>query len=1048
MSDLQAGSPVQDNGIETMTRSCNDIRNEFIDFFVERGHSFVPSCPLLPAEDPTLLFTNAGMNQFKDIFLGLVKRDYVRAVNTQKCIRAGGKHNDLEDVGHDTYHHTFFEMLGNWSFGNYFKAEAIAWAWELLTNPKGWGLDKSRLYVTVFQGDAAEGLEPDDEADGLWRTATDIDPSHILRGNKKDNFWEMGETGPCGPCSEIHIDMTPDKSGRSLVNVGDARVIEIWNLVFMQYSRGADGKLTALPARHVDTGMGFERICMVLQDKHSNYATDLFVPIIEKIETLTECRYGQGAARPSAANDQCSNAQCSTGTAGAAGAGPSGCLGTSKADPSGGLRASPSSGLRASRFDAADMDNITDVAFRVIADHARTLTFAIADGVLPSNEGRGYVLRRILRRACRYGRQFLNIEGPFLGELVDTVVGLMGEAFGELRSRREYIAETIGEEEVSFGRTLDRGIDLFRSYVRKLGVSTRGAPGGSGGRAVVAPAGSGDTNITGGEIRAGNGGGGGTGPTGGPGGSGGDVAVQPTGSGNLNLTGVSIRAGDGGEGGTTTLLPGELAFELYATFGFPVDLTQIMAAEAGLEVDMAGYEKAMAEHRELSGAGKAFQATEILDLPATDDSAKYAAAEIDAKVLGWVLDGRFISRGQLQAGQGAAVVLDRTNFYAEQGGQVGDGGTIQWPGGRYAVTDTQLAGAGIVHVGSVETGSLAVGQTVTLTLDPRRIDTMRNHTGTHLLNWALREVLGEHVNQAGSVVAPDKLRFDFSHNQAVTHEQLAQVERMVNQRILADEPVTHRVMPLAEARKVPGVRAVFGEKYPDPVRVIMIGGACGPGGESACSAEFCGGTHLKHTGQIAALKIISEESVAKGVRRITALTGRAAIEHMLGADELLRTAAGLLRTKPEEVPARIEAMAKEIKDLRKAGKAPAAAAAAKEFAPEVALSSPVGPVMVGRMDLPDANAMRAECDRQRQKGAAGLLVGAAGDGKVMLVAMVSDELVATGKMTADQWIKAVAPIVGGGGGGRGTLAQAGGKNPEKLTEALAAAGKWAAKALG
>ena len=955
-----------------MARSCNDIRNEFIDFFVERGHSFVPSCPLLPAEDPTLLFTNAGMNQFKDIFLGLVRRDYVRAVNSQKCIRAGGKHNDLEDVGHDTYHHTFFEMLGNWSFGDYFKAEAIAWAWELLTNPKGWGLDKSRLYVTVFQGDAAEGLEPDDEADGLWRTATDIDPSHILRGNKKDNFWEMGETGPCGPCSEIHIDMTPDKSGRSLVNTDDARVIEIWNLVFMQYSRGADGKLTALPARHVDTGMGFERICMVLQGKRSNYATDLFVPIIEKIETLTKHRYG---ARPSAANAQCSNAQCSTGTAGAAGD-PSGCLGTSKADPSGGLGASPSSGLRASRFDAADTDNITDVAFRVIADHARTLTFAIADGVLPSNEGRGYVLRRILRRACRYGRQYLNIDGPFIVKLVDTVVGLMGGAFGELCTRRDYIAETIQEEEVSFGRTLDRGIDLFQKQADK--------------------------------VRA---------------------------------------AGPKGPQGTGKCLGGEVAFDLYATYGFPVDLTQIMAAEAGLEVDMAGYEKAMAEHRELSGAGKAFQAAEILDLPATDDSAKYAATEIDAKVLGWVLGGAFITRGLLQAGQGAAVVLDRTNFYAEQGGQVGDCGAMQWPGGRYAVTDTQLAGSGIVHVGSVEAGSLAIGQAVTLTVDPRRMDTMRNHTGTHLLNWALREVLGEHVNQAGSVVAPDRLRFDFSHNQAVTHEQLAQVERMVNERILADEPVTHRVMPLAEAKKVPGVRAVFGEKYPDPVRVITIGGPSRPGGASACSAEFCGGTHLKHTGQIAALKIISEESVAKGVRRITALTGRAAIEHMLGADELLRTAAQLLRTKPEEVPARIEAMAKEIKDLRKAGKAPAAAAA-KEFAPEVALSSPVGPVMVGRMDLPDANAMRAECDRQRQKGAAGLFVGAAGDGKVMLVAMVSDELVATGKMTADQWIKAVAPIVGGGGGGRGTLAQAGGKNPEKLTEALAAAGKWAAKALG
>ncbi len=902
-----------------MTRTCNDIRKKFIEFFEQRGHSFVPSSPLLPAEDPTLLFTNAGMNQFKDIFLGLVKRDYVRAVNTQKCIRAGGKHNDLEDVGHDTYHHTFFEMLGNWSFGDYFKAEAIAWAWELLTSKKFWGLDKSRLFVTVFQGDEAEGLAADDEAAKLWQNGTDIDPAHILRGNKKDNFWEMGETGPCGPCSEIHIDMTPDKSGRELVNAGDARVIEIWNLVFMQFSRGSDGKLSPLPATHVDTGMGFERICMVLQGKHSNYATDLFVPIIQKIETLTEHRYGERRIKHPGDD----------------------------------------------RFDVASMDDMRDIAFRVIADHARTLTFAIADGVLPSNDGRGYVLRRILRRACRYGRQYLNIEGQFLVELVDTVVGLMGDAFGELRTRRDYIAETIQEEEVSFGRTLDRGIDLFAKQAEK--------------------------------VRA---------------------AGEKT-------------------------LGGEVAFDLYATFGFPVDLTQIMAAEAGLEVDMAGYEKAMTEHRELSSAGKAFQAAEALDLPASDDSAKYAAAEtIEAKVLGWVLGGAFISRGKLQAGQGAAVVLDRTSFYAEQGGQVGDVGTIAWPSGSFAVTDTQLAGAGIVHVGSVEAGTIAVGQAVTLTLDPRRMDTMRNHTGTHLLNWALREVLGEHINQAGSVVAPDKLRFDFSHNQAVTHEQLAQVERMVNERILADEPVTHRVMPLAEAKKVPGVRAVFGEKYPDPVRVITIGG------ESSCSAEFCGGTHLNRTGQIGALKIISEESVAKGVRRITALTGRGAIEHMLRADETLRVAAQLLRVRPEEVPERVEALAKEVKELKRAPKVPAKAAEVKEFAPEVTISTPVGPVMVGRIDVPDANAMRAECDRQRQKGAAGLFLGAASDGKVMLVAMVSEELVATGKVAADKWIKAVAAIVGGGGGGRATLAQAGGKNPENLIEALAAAGKWAAEAVG
>ena len=889
-----------------MMRTCNEIRNEYLAFFRERTHAFVPSSPLLPAEDPTLLFTNAGMNQFKDIFLGRIQRDYVRAVNSQKCIRAGGKHNDLEDVGHDTYHHTFFEMLGNWSFGDYFKAEAIEWAWELLTEV--WGLEKDRLYATVFEGDAGEGLEPDTEAERFWRERTDIDPTHVLKGNKKDNFWEMGETGPCGPCSEIHIDMTPDKSGGKLVNAGDARAIEIWNLVFMQYNRGAGGELMPLPATHVDTGMGFERVCMVLQGKKSNYATDLFAPIIEKIETLTEHRYGA------------------------------------------------SSGLE-DRFDVAGEKDIGDVACRVIADHVRTLTFAIADGVLPSNEGRGYVLRRILRRAARYGRQYLNIEGPFMAGLVPTVTELMGEAFGEIRERQEYIVETIGQEEESFGRTLDRGIELFERQADAL--------------------------------RA---------------------------------------AGEG-------QLPGEVVFDLYATYGFPVDLTQIMAAERGLTVDVAGYEEAMARHRELSGAGKAFRAAELLELPATDDSAKFAFEPIDATVLGWVAEGEFVSEGRLEAGHEVGLVLDRTNFYAEQGGQVGDTGAIEWDGGRFVARDTQPAGTGICHVGALAEGALAVGQVVTLTVDARRMDIMRNHTGTHLLNWALRETLGEHVNQAGSVVSPERLRFDFSHNQAVTAEQLAHVERMVNDRILSDAPVAATVLPLAEARKVPGVRAVFGEKYPDPVRVIAVGPPDAP-----FSAEFCGGLHLQRTGQIGSFKIVAEESVAKGVRRITALTGREAVKHMLETDAIVRAASSALSVKPEQLAERIGSLQKEIKDLRKAR---SAAPAAREFTPDASLDSPRGKVLIGQFEAVDANAMRGECDRQRQKGAAGLFLAAGGEGKVMLVAMVRDELAAEGKFTADKWVKAIAPIVGGGGGGRPTLAQAGGKLPEKLSEAIQAAAEWA-----
>jgi len=895
-----------------MGPACNDIRNEFIEFFRQREHTFVPSSALLPAEDPTLLFTNAGMNQFKDVFLGLTRRDYVRAVNSQKCIRAGGKHNDLEDVGHDTYHHTFFEMLGNWSFGDYFKAEAIRWAWELLTDV--WGLDKHRLYATVFEGDETEGLATDDEAERLWKDVTDIDPSHILPGGRKDNFWEMGETGPCGPCSEIHVDLTDNGTGRDLVNAGDARVIEIWNLVFMQYSRGADGALTPLPARHVDTGMGFERICMVLQGKKSNYATDLFVPILREIETLTAHRYGA------------------------------------------------SSGLD-DRFDVAGRDDVGDIACRVVADHVRTLTFAIADGVVPSNEGRGYVLRRILRRAARYGRQYLHIDGPFMTKLIPTIVDRMGEAFGEIRQRQEYIVETVAEEEESFGRTLDRGIERFQRQAETL----RSA----------------------GEKQ----------------------------------------------------LPGEVAFDLYATYGFPVDLTAVMAGECGLEVDLAGYEQAMAKHRELSGSGAAFQADEVLDLPVTDASAKYESEPIDATVLGWVADGQYASDGRLEPGDEAGVVLDRTNFYAEQGGQVGDTGEIAWPDGRFAVRDTQPAGAGICHWGVVEAGSLAAGQAVRLTVSQRRLDIMRNHTGTHLLNWALREVLGDHVSQAGSVVRPDRLRFDFSHTRAVTAEQLAEVERLVNERVLSDEPIAQQTLPLAEAKEIPGVRAVFGEKYPDPVRVIVMGQEPGP-----TNAEFCGGTHLSRTGQVGPFKIVAEESVAKGVRRITALTGRAAVSHMQETDAILRAASGTLSARPEDLVERIAALQKEIKDLRKVRSA-GAKANEQGFTPDVTLESPAGPVLIGRMPVVDANAMRSECDRQRQKGAAALFLGAAGEKKVMLVAMVSDRLAKDGALRADRWVQAIAPRVGGGGGGRETLAQAGGKQPAKLPEALQAAAQWAREAL-
>ena len=894
-----------------MSRTCKEIRADFIKFFEDRGHTFVRSSSLLPGDDPTLLFANAGMNQFKELFLGTASRDYVRAANTQKCIRAGGKHNDLEDVGHDTYHHTFFEMLGNWSFGDYFKADAIKWAWELLTEV--WGLPKDRLYATVFEGDAAEGLEGDDEARKLWAELTDIDPSRILLGNKKDNFWEMGETGPCGPCSEIHIDMTEDASGGPLVNAGDASVIEIWNLVFIQYNRGADGKLTPLPARHVDTGMGLERVGMAMQGKKSNYATDLFVPIIEKIETMTDHRYGASAGIDD-------------------------------------------------RFDVASEDDIGDVACRVAADHARALTFAIADGIIPSNEGRGYVVRRILRRAARYGRQYLNIPGPFLAGLVETVIDLMGDVFGELIERKDYVIATITEEEESFGRTLDRGIQLFNRQAEKL-----------------------------------------------------------------KSAGQSVLGGD-------------VAFDLYATYGFPVDLTQVMADEMGLEVDMDGFRAEMDAHRDASkGDGAAFKLDTVSGLPPCDDRGKYSGESVEAAVVGWVDGEDFITDGQLTDGGAAAVVLDRTNFYGQSGGQLGDSGQLVWEGGRFAVSDTQLAGDCVLHVGTVEAGSLQIGQTVRCEVDTDRLATMRNHTATHLLNWALRKVAGDQVHQAGSEVGPDHLRFDFSHGQAVSAEQLGEIERLVNAGIMADEVVSTIEMSLEEARKIAGVRAVFGEKYGQKVRVVSIGT---PGGieeaDENCAVELCGGTHMGRTGGIGLFKIVSEESVAKGVRRITALTGTKAVEHIQHFDTVVKGLSGALRLPADGLLDRVTAMQKEIKELRKrpAGGGGASISVVSE------IDSPQGKVLVVLAEGADVGQLRSFCDRQRQKGAAAVFVGGAADSKVLLIAMVSQDMVDASGIKAGDWVKAVAPVVGGGGGGKATLAQAGGKDPSKLSEALDMAGEW------
>jgi alanyl-tRNA synthetase len=895
--------------------SANDVRKQFIDFFKERGHEIVPSSSVVPLDDPTLLFTNAGMNQFKDVFLGTGTRTYRRAADTQKCIRAGGKHNDLDDVGKDTYHHTFFEMLGNWSFGDYFKKEAIAWAWELLT--KVWNLDKSRLHATVFEGSPDEGVPRDDEAYELWKSQTDIDPSHIHWGNKKDNFWEMGETGPCGPCTEIHYDRTPDRSGGKLVNKGSADVIEIWNLVFIQYNRAADRTLSTLPAKHVDTGMGFERITSVLQGKTSNYDTDVFTPIFAAIQEVTGAR------------------------------------------PYGGK-----------------LEDLTDTAYRVIADHIRTLTFALTDGARIGNTGRNYVLRRILRRAERYGRQYLGTTKPFLCDLVPAVVHAMGHAFPELKPRAGAVAEMIREDEVGFIRTLDRGIKLFEEAANRARKS--------------------GTNVIGGED----------------------------------------------------------AYKLHDTYGLYIDITEQMAAEVGLSVDRGGYDDLVEQGKRTARQArkKAIITAVQGELPKTDDTPKYGLGPIEATLLGWVKDNAVVRQGTLEPGEMVALLLDRTNYYSEQGGQVGDyGGTITSDTGEFEVEDTQRLGESVLHVGSLLEGSLKVGQQVKVSLVRHvRLDTMRNHTATHLLNWALRRVLGGNIDQKGSLVDPEKTRFDFTHDRPLTAEEIAEVERLVNERIYADLPVSAVTMPLAEAKKLPGVRAVFGEKYPDPVRVLLIGPEKPGEATVEHSVEFCGGTHLRHTGEAGFFKVVGQEAVAKGIRRVTAVTGReavAAVQRMAG---VLDDLAGRFNCKPEEVAGRIDALQDEIKKLQqqvKKGSAGDLRGASDRLSAEAAEVNGAK-IITGVMPAAPQEQMLQEMDRLRQKaGSAIVVLGWAEDDKVSLLAGVTDDLVKKGGH-AGNLIKAVAPVVGGKGGGKPNMAQGGGKDAAKLPEAMTLAKKLAAEQLG
>jgi alanyl-tRNA synthetase len=903
--------------------ASKEIRSAFIDFFKGRGHTFVPSASVVPVGDETLLFSNAGMNQFKDIFLGLRKPAWPRAANSQKCIRVSGKHNDLEEVGMDTYHHTFFEMLGNWSFDDYFKAEAIAWAWELLT--KVYGINAGKLWATVFEGSQDEGSAPDHEAAELWVKTTGIAKERVRYFGRKDNFWEMGATGPCGPCSEIHIDLGPDrcdmqhvKGHACAVNGGCARFMELWNLVFIQFNRRADGTLERLGARYVDTGAGLERISAVLQNKKSNYDTDLFMPVINAIADLTGHRY------------------------------------TSK------------------------LDSKTDSAFRVVADHIRSLTFAIADGVTPSNDGRGYVMRRILRRAARFGR-VLDAHEPFMYKLVNVLAGTMGEAFPEVRERADFVATVIEAEETSFGRTLDRGIEIFAAAAEDARQSA-------------------------------------------------DKTIR-----------------------------GEDAFQLYDTYGFPLDLTQLMARERGLKVDNETFEKLMDQQRARARAAqKGASMTASLAgvaLPETDDSPKYLSDTCESTVVGWIDAEGFHGEGTIDNQQEEiGLVLARTCFYAEAGGQVGDCGVIRSNTGEFVVEATEKIADCIVHRGKIASGRMAVNGVATATVDTRREQIRKNHTATHLLQWALQEVLGDSVKQQGSLVCADYLRFDFTFPKALTPQQVEHVEKRVGEKIAAGIPVTCVVMPIDEARKI-GAMALFTEKYGSEVRVVAIGTDDAARIMQAFSREFCGGTHVDNTGVIGGFAITREESISAGVRRITALTGQGLYDYLIERNKIVDGLTSLLKAPPEQIVDRVarllddnRKLAKELKSAAKKGGTDVMSETARLLDKAERIGDTA--VVVGAVSPCPVEQARQAIDslKKKARSAAIVLAMAEAEDKVVLLAAMTDDVVARGLKAGDV-VKEIAPIVGGGGGGRPQLAQAGGKDASKLDEALAKAAEMIRTAL-
>ena len=932
-----------------------EIRQSFLDFFREKQHAIVPSSSLMP-DAPNLLFTNAGMNQFVPIFLGQQKPTWnpPRVVDTQKCIRAGGKHNDLEDVGLDTYHHTFFEMLGNWSFGDYFKKEAIEWAWELVV--ERWKLPPQRLYATVYKPGPGEPSEFDQEAYDQWERLfreADLDPAiHIVNGNKEDNFWMMGDTGPCGPCSELHIDLTPDGDTRgALVNAGDPRCIEIWNLVFIQFNANADGTFSPLPQRHVDTGMGFERVTAIIQGTKnltdfsgtiSNYETDIFRPIFDEIEKLSGKEYT--SMLPGANSQQPTlNHQLSV-----------------------------------------------DIAFRVIADHIRTLSFAIADGIIPSNEGRGYVLRRILRRAVRYGRT-LGFHEPFFFRLVGVVAQTMGDVFPEVRANQSRIKETIKREEEAFNRTLDKGIEEFNQMI---GLLERDIP---------------------------------------------KVASL----------------------GGWVIMPGRFAFKLYDTYGFPFDLTELMARERGFTVDVAGFEKLMDEQR--SRARKA-QKKEAISVEAEN------LQVAPTKFLGYdFVETESVTETVLPGQKSAEfnIVLDRTPCYAEMGGQVGDHGLLHVPGhdrtevGQLRVTDTQKRGDVFIHRAALTEGRAPEpGEAVRISIDvDRRRAIERHHTVTHLLHWALHQRVSPDATQKGSYVGPEKLTFDFS-SAALTPDQKREVEKLVNEKIEENAPVSWTEIPYAEAKKRSDIRQFFGEKYGDLVRVVQIGGE--PGALKGYSMELCGGTHVRATGEIESFRIVREEAIAAGVRRIEAVSGEAARRWAKEEAERQQKKFEMLSRKKSDLvalpvfeedgktralldqvdlrAAHLEKIEGEVREWEKKG-AKASEAQLKiraaEIAKELAAMHAVNSSVVAEVKDADAKLLQAVGDALKSKIKGPIFLLGAANGRVALLAVVPKELSA--KFQANKLIQEIAPIVGGKGGGRPENAQGSGPEVDKVERALAEA---------